>query len=93
MLSQVACFQEPIKYIGLNIEGEPDLVMSYMSAEQMMQLLNIFYNHTGRNFNTSLSSMMSICGGVAARTYWSEKYVFLLAVKTRGNMQTEEGEI
>ncbi|MBN1353484.1 MAG: DUF169 domain-containing protein [Candidatus Omnitrophica bacterium] len=69
ILSKAPYFNKPPKFIGLNAGGEPDLVMSYMSAEKVMNLIKAYHDRWGRNLEISLSSMMSICGGVAVRSY------------------------
>ena len=69
MLSQIPCLNGDFNYIGLNTEGEPDLIMSYMSPREVMPLIRVYNNHTGENLNISLSNMMAICGGVAVRSY------------------------
>jgi len=76
MLSQTPRFEEPFKYIGLNVEGEPDLVMSYMSPQEVMNLINIHHNYHGKNLDVSLCGMMSICGGIAVRTFRDENISF-----------------
>ncbi len=73
MLSQAPCFKRPFKYIGLNTDGEPDLVMSYMAPSEVMNFIRIFNSKYGRNVELSLSSMMSICGGIAAASYLNKK--------------------
>ena len=73
MLSQVPYFEKPPKYIGLNTEGEPDLVMSYMPPGEIMNLLKIYHSHQGKSLDVSLCTMMSICGCIAVRTYLEEK--------------------
>ena len=69
MLSEVPHFDKPFKYIGLNTDGEPDLVMSYLAPSDVMDLVKAFNNKCGKNLECSLCSMMSICGGIAAATY------------------------
>lgn len=69
MLSEAPRFKNPFKYIGLNTDGEPDLVMSYMAPSNVMDFIKLFNNRYGRSVNCSLSSMMAICGGIAAATY------------------------
>ena len=69
MLSKIPYLKEPFNYIGLNTDGEPDLIMSYMSPEEIMHLIKIYHNHKGENLKVDLFSMMSICGGIAVRTY------------------------
>ena len=73
MFSRIPHFKKPFNYIGLNIEGEPDLVMSYMMPEEVMRLMNIYHNYKGESLDVSLCSMMAICGGVAVRTYLEER--------------------
>jgi len=73
MLSQIPYFKKPFRYIGLNTEGIPDLVMSYMPPADVMNLIKMYHNRQGVNLDVSLCSMMSICGGIAARTYLDEK--------------------
>ena len=76
MLSKIPCFKESFNYIGLNTDGEPDLVMAYMPPEEIMRLIKIYHSHKGKDLNISLSSMMSICGGIAVRTYLKGKISF-----------------
>lgn len=73
MFSRMPCLKEPFNYIGLNTEGEPDLVISYMPPGEVMHLIKIYHNHKGENLDVSLFSMMSICGGVAVRTYLTKE--------------------
>ena len=68
-LSQAPYFKKPFKYIGLNIDGEPDLVMSYTAPADIMNFIKIFNERYGSNVELSLSNMMSICGGIAVATY------------------------
>jgi uncharacterized protein (DUF169 family) len=76
LLPHVVRFDDPIKYIGLNIAGDPDVFMSYVSPEQMLELLIIFHNHTGKNLNTSVSALMSICSEIGAKTYLKQTVSF-----------------
>jgi len=72
-LSHVPRFKKPFKYIGLNTEDIPDLLISYTSPQEIMNLTRLYQKHTGKNLDISLSNMMSICGGVAVRSYLEEK--------------------
>ena len=38
-----------------------------------MDLLKMYHNRQGDNLDVSLCAMMSICGGIAVRTYLDEK--------------------
>ncbi|MBN3038243.1 MAG: DUF169 domain-containing protein [Candidatus Omnitrophica bacterium] len=73
MLSQAHHFKKPFKYIGLNMQDQPDLIMSYMPPAEIMNLLKMYHNSQGVNLDVSLCAMMPICGGIAVRTYLDEK--------------------
>ena len=69
MFTHAPYFKKPFKYIGLNTDGEPDLVMSYLAPSDVMDFVKVFNNKYGKNLECSLCSMMSICGGIAVATY------------------------
>jgi uncharacterized protein (DUF169 family) len=69
ILKQMPGFTNSPKYIGLNTEGEPDLIMSWLMPKDVMDLINFYHDKVGKNLDVSLSSMMSICGGIAVRTF------------------------
>jgi len=73
MLSRIPYFKKPFKYIGLNTEGIPDLILSYIPPREAMSLIKIYHNSKGGNLDVSLCTMMAVCGGVAVRTYLEEK--------------------
>ncbi|HDP37260.1 MAG TPA: hypothetical protein ENN27_05330 [Candidatus Atribacteria bacterium] len=73
MISRVPFFKEPFKYIGLNTNGIPDIVMSYLPPQEVMSLIKIYHNKVGGNLDVSLCTMMAVCGGVAVRSYLDEK--------------------
>ena len=73
MLSRIPYFKKPFKYIGLNTEGTPDILMSYITPQEVMELIKIYHNKEGGNLDVSLCTMMAVCGGVAVRTYLDEK--------------------
>ncbi len=73
MLAEVPYFKKAPKYIGLNTEGEPDMIMSYMPPGEIMNLLKIYHSHQGESLDVSLCTMMSICGCIAVRTYLEKK--------------------
>ena len=69
MLSRIPCLNGYFNYIGLNTEGEPDLIMSYMAPREVMHLIKTYHNHKAENLDVSLCNMMAICGGVAVKSY------------------------
>jgi len=71
--SQIPRFKKPFKYIGLNTKDIPDILISYTSPQEIMNLTGLYQKYTGKNLDISLSNMMSICGGVAVRSYLEEK--------------------
>ena len=59
----------PPAAIGLNTDGKPDLLISYLQPKQFMNLLKVFQQSKGENLTVSLSSIMGVCGNVAVKTY------------------------
>ena len=64
---------EPFDYIGLNTEGEPDLVISYLLPQQVMRLIKSYHSRCGENLEVALCGLMSICGCVAVSTYLTQR--------------------
>ena len=73
MLSRVPRFKKPFKYIGLNTEDMPDIMLSYLFPKDVMDLLKTYNDRMGKAADVSLCAMMSICGGVAAKAYLDDK--------------------
>jgi len=67
-LSQAPYLKKRFEYIGLNTSGIPDLIMSYISPQEIMKLVKIYSNKQSASLDVCLSSMMAICSGIAART-------------------------
>ncbi|MBN2030224.1 DUF169 domain-containing protein [bacterium] len=76
MLPQMPRFQDSFEYIGLNMEGEPDLIMARLMPEDVMDLINLYHSKTGHHLDVSLSSMMSVCGGIAVKTLLENRITF-----------------
>jgi len=73
ILTQTPRFKDPFEYIGLNTDGEPDLIMARLMPKEVMYLINLYHSKTGKHLDVSLSSMMSICGGIAVRAFLDNK--------------------
>lgn len=73
LVSQLPRFKKPFEYIGINMEEEPDLIMSSIMPRDAMDLINLYHRKTGENLDVSLCSMMSICGGIAVRAFLENK--------------------
>lgn len=76
IFSQVSCFKEPVKYIGLNTLGEPDLALAYISSEQAMNIVKTYQSNSGKSLDVSLCSMMSICSTAAVKAHLTKKVTF-----------------
>lgn len=62
-----------IKFIGLNTDSEPDLVICYLSPEQMMKILKIYFNSQQKPLKFELLPIMSVCGSVVVKAYQEDK--------------------
>lgn len=60
-------------FIGLNTEGIPDLLLSYVLPQTAMDLIRKSCERNGNVFNTMLCTKMPICAGVAVRSYTEQK--------------------
>jgi len=69
ILAKIPVLKGPFRYIGLNTDGEPDLAISYLPPEEVMHILKVYHEKRGKNLDVSLSSVMSICGSVAVKTF------------------------
>jgi len=69
MLSGFSPLKSSIECIGLNTKGVPDMVLSYMTPEQVMELIKIYHDRSSKSLDVSLFPIMSICNGIAVRTY------------------------
>ncbi len=73
LLLTIPHFKKPFSHIGLNTDGEPDLLMSFVAPQEMMRIIKVYNNRSGKNVEVSLNSMMGLCGNIAAKTYLEEK--------------------
>ncbi len=69
IFSKSPFLKKPFKYIGLNTECSPDLLISYLSPEQVSKIIRTYQNKLGKILSVSLTSMTPVCGGVAVKTY------------------------
>ena len=76
MLHQLPRFKNPFEYIGLNTGGEPDLIMSRLMPKDAMNLISLYHSKVGKSLDVSLCSIMSICGGIAVRTFLENRITF-----------------
>jgi len=74
IFSKSSYLEKPFEFIGLNTEGEPDLVVSFMAPQEVHEMVKVYNYHYGDNLDVSLSSMMPVCGGIVAKTYREEQF-------------------
>ncbi|MBN2103438.1 DUF169 domain-containing protein [bacterium] len=73
LLAGLPRFSGDFEYIGLNTEGEPDMIAASLMPKEVMGLIGLYRNKTGQSVTVSLSSMLSICGEIAVKTLLEEK--------------------
>ena len=74
MISKSSYLEKSFEFIGLNTEGDPDLVVSFMAPQEVHELVKVYNYHYGDELDVSLSSMMSVCSGIVAKTYKEEQF-------------------
>ena len=73
ILLSIPHLNKPFSHIGLNTDGQPDLIISCVAPQDMMRIIKVYNNRSGKNIEVSLNSMMGLCGNIAAKTYLEEK--------------------
>ncbi len=76
LISQQSRFKKSFQYIGMNMEGEPDLIISSILPKDAMDLINLYHRKTGENLMVSLCSLMSICSGIAVKAFLENRITF-----------------
>ncbi len=69
LLSAVPRVNRPFSCIGLNTDDEPDLIMANICPQDMMEIVKIYNNYTGKYMELSLNSASGICSNVAVKTF------------------------
>jgi len=59
--------------ISLNKHISGDVYISYASPESAMKLVRCWQKATGCNLDTEISSIMSVCGNIAVKSYIDQK--------------------
>lgn len=73
LLARLPRFSGQFEYIGLNTEGDPDIIVASLMPKAVMGLIGLYRNKTGKSVTTSLTSMLSICGEIAVKVFLEEK--------------------
>jgi uncharacterized protein (DUF169 family) len=73
LVSSIPRLNKPFNCIGLNTDCEPDLVMANICPQDMMEIVKIYNDYTGKHINLSLSSVSGICSNVAVKSFLDGK--------------------
>ena len=73
LVRSVPVLNEKFSGISLGKDINGDVYISYVSPELVMELVRYWQKMTGRNLNTEISSIMSVCGNVAVKSYINQK--------------------
>jgi uncharacterized protein (DUF169 family) len=73
LLEGIPQLHNSFRYMGLNVEEEPDLILAYIHPRDMMQLLKTYQNKIGENLQMELSGVMGVCAQVVVKTFLTEK--------------------
>ncbi len=57
------------KYIGLNTDKDPDIAIAYLNPKTAMDIVRMYHDETGQELKVVISSIMSICGNLAVKSY------------------------
>ena len=64
LVNYLKSLDSSIKYLGLNTDEDPDLIISYLSPEQVMRILRIYFDYKKIPLTLEVSPLMSVCGSV-----------------------------
>lgn len=73
IFNKIDCFQQSIVAIGLNMSGVPDVLLSYLSPLQASLLIKAYEKSQAEKIEVAPSSLMSICGGLIAKSYYNQR--------------------
>lgn len=73
LIRSVPVLNEKVSGISLGKDIEGDVYISYASPESAMKLIRCWQKMTGRNLNTEISGIMSVCGNVAVKSFTKQK--------------------
>ncbi len=73
LMDRVPSCNGDIRAITIGSYESPDVVVSYAQPEATMRLISGWQKKSGMNLDVTISSVMAVCGWVAARSYLTEK--------------------
>ncbi|MBN2512681.1 MAG: DUF169 domain-containing protein [Sedimentisphaerales bacterium] len=73
MIKNVPVQNEPFAGLSLGSHADGDVYISYASPESAMKLVRHWQKTTGCNLETDISSILSVCGNVAVKSFITHK--------------------
>jgi uncharacterized protein (DUF169 family) len=70
LLHQTPHLEQGFESIGLNTEGDPDLILARVTPKEAMVLIELYNRKTGKALDVDL------CGGIAVKTYLENRITF-----------------
>ncbi len=61
------------RFIGLNMDGEPDILLSHLQPYQFMYLLRDYQKISGESLNLKISTVLGVCGDAVVRTFLKQE--------------------
>ena len=74
LIGNVPKLESDFPAIGLNTDARPDVLISYLQPVQVMRLIKCYENHPGKDIHVDVSSLMSVCGNIAVRSFLSQQF-------------------
>jgi uncharacterized protein (DUF169 family) len=73
LIRSVPVLNDKISGISLGKDIEGDVYISYACPKSAMKVIRCWQKMTGRNLNTEISGIMSVCGNVAVKSFLKQK--------------------
>jgi uncharacterized protein (DUF169 family) len=81
LLQQISRLKSNFGWIGFNTDNNPDLIVSRVTPQEAMVLIDFYHRKTGKTLDIDFCCMMSICGGIAVKTYLEDRITFSFGCK------------
>ena len=73
LVKKIPYFKENISAITIGVYESPDIIISYAQPEAAMRLVYQWQQLHGTDLDTTISSVMSVCGVVAVGVYTANR--------------------
>ncbi len=76
LLKDVPRLDGSVAAVGLGTKDVPDVLISYVQPPTAMKIIRAFQKSSKGNLNPSLSSVLSVCGNVAVKSFLTREITF-----------------